>query len=168
MKNYQKIIILGNLVLVLVLFHRSVYKKETILSKGTLVLMPLAPVDPRSLMQGDYMQLNYDLGVSEFQELKHTRGFCVVSLDGRQVATVRRFQTGEKHLQEGELLVKYFSGESGSVRIGAESYFFQEGTVESYTGARYGGLRVDDEGNSVLQGLYDSTRRKMRALPVKK
>ncbi|MFX7329222.1 GDYXXLXY domain-containing protein, partial [Acinetobacter baumannii] len=34
-------------------------QKEMLLKEGQLVLLPLAPVDPRSLMQGDYMALRY-------------------------------------------------------------------------------------------------------------
>ena len=38
-----------------------VWSNERILSGGQTVLLELAPVDPRSLMQGDYMALNYAL-----------------------------------------------------------------------------------------------------------
>lgn len=59
-KNY-KIVLATNLILVLVFFAFSVMQKETLIAKGTEVLLRLAPVDPRSLMQGDYMALNYEV-----------------------------------------------------------------------------------------------------------
>jgi uncharacterized membrane-anchored protein len=37
----------------------SIAAKERLLAHGRIVVLELAPVDPRSLMQGDYMQLNY-------------------------------------------------------------------------------------------------------------
>ena len=55
MKKYSSILIIANLVLLLVYFNWSVYQKEQTLKEGQLVLLQLAPVDPRSLMQGDYM-----------------------------------------------------------------------------------------------------------------
>ncbi len=56
--NFRYKFLIGlNLLLVLVAFNYSVYTKEKTLEAGTLVLLELAPVDPRSLMQGDYMVL---------------------------------------------------------------------------------------------------------------
>ena len=57
-KNYKTVLAV-NLVLVLLFFAFSVVQKETLIGKGTEVLLRLAPVDPRSMMQGDYMALNY-------------------------------------------------------------------------------------------------------------
>ncbi len=37
----------------------SVQKMEHIIANGKTVLLPLAPVDPRALLMGDYMDLNY-------------------------------------------------------------------------------------------------------------
>lgn len=36
-----------------------------------------------------------------------------------------------------------------------ESFFFEEGQGEVYEKAVYGGLRVDEAGNSILVGLYN-------------
>lgn len=157
MSKLKKILLILNLALIVVLFNFSVYKKEQTLHKGTLVLMPLAPVDPRSLMQGDYMRLNYDYGQVNSWDLAK-RGYCVVQLNDSSVARVVRFQPSIRPLAANERLVKYFIGSSG-VRIGAESYFFEEGTADKYAEAKYGALKVDDNGNSVLYGLYDEQKR---------
>ena len=156
MKQAKKYIILLNLLLVLFFFHHSIWKKEKVLEKGKLVLLRLAPVDPRSLMQGDYMVLNYDLGRGHYPENFPKRGYCIVLTDAGNVATVVRLQPKEKPLTEGELAVKYFTGGDNNIRIGAESYFFEEGSASIYDSARYGALRVDEQGNSVLYGLYDN------------
>jgi uncharacterized membrane-anchored protein len=50
MRKYRWIIILLNLVLVILYFTFAVVSKENLLSNGKLVLLELAPVDPRSLM----------------------------------------------------------------------------------------------------------------------
>ena len=39
--------------------NATVWRYEHAMSSGEVVLLRLAPVDPRSLMQGDYMRLNY-------------------------------------------------------------------------------------------------------------
>ena len=159
MKLYKKIIILLNLVLVVVLFNFSVWKKEKVLAEGNMVLLQLAPVDPRSLMQGDYMELRYDFGITEAMRTPAAkRGFCVIKTDANKVGRAVRFQTGPTPLHEGEQLLRYHRSEF-DLHLGAESYFFEEGTAESFNNARYGGLRVDDKGNSILVGLYDEQHR---------
>ena len=40
-------------------FNAQILLKEHTRTSGNLVLLELAPVDPRSLMQGDYMTLRY-------------------------------------------------------------------------------------------------------------
>lgn len=45
------------------------------------------------------------------------------------------------------------------LRLGAESFFFEEGTVELYQGAECGELKVDRHGEAVLVGLRDAKRR---------
>ena len=61
MKKYKWAIIVVNLILLLAYFNYSVFQKERILKDGKLILLELAPVDPRSLMQGDYMELWYKI-----------------------------------------------------------------------------------------------------------
>ena len=45
----------------------KVQQFEDVLATGKPVVLKIAPVDPRSLMQGDYMVLNYAI-LSEFQQ----------------------------------------------------------------------------------------------------
>ena len=49
----------GGLALVLVLVNLLVLQKQRVLDGGRTVLLGLRPADPRSLMQGDYMELRY-------------------------------------------------------------------------------------------------------------
>lgn len=158
----SKWIILLNLFLLLGYFVYSVLGKEKLLKEGTLVLLELAPVDPRSLMQGDYMQLSYKIA----RELNHDsipkRGYFVVKLDTNSVAQSIRIQTGREPLASGELLIEYTAPRIWDMNIGAESYFFQEGNAAQYDSARYGGVRIDGKGNSLLIGLYDKDRKLLK------
>jgi uncharacterized membrane-anchored protein len=47
-------------VLVLAVCNGLIWQKEKVLRDGKVMLLRLAPRDPRSLMQGDYMVLNYE------------------------------------------------------------------------------------------------------------
>lgn len=156
-RNLRNIVVLVNLVAVLAFFNLSVVEKEEVLTEGKLVLLALVPVDPRSLMQGDYMTLSY--AISQTQELEKlpSRGYAVVRLDSQNVAQLVRYQPEKEPLNDGELLIRYSKG-SWSLNLGAESYFFEEGQAETFERAAYGGLKVDDEGNSILVGLYDENR----------
>lgn len=156
MSKTKGIIILVNLLLLMGYFNWSIMAKEKTLSKGKLVLLHLAPVDPRSLMQGDYMRLNYDITAAHGEIAK--RGYCVVALDKHGVAQKQRFQDELQPLKSGEFALKYFSvnnWRSSMIQIGAESFFFEEGEGKRFEAAKYGGIRVDNAGNSVLEGLYD-------------
>lgn len=157
MKNIKILFIIGNLVLLLLYFNWSVFQKEQIIKDGQLILLSLAPVDPRSLMQGDYMRLRYDLSEDINRDSIPKRGYCIVRLDKHQVAKRVRFQEHAQPLKEGEYAINYSYSDSWNVNIGAESYFFQEGEAEKYEAAKYGGVKVDKAGNSVLVGLYDES-----------
>ncbi|GIU50541.1 GDYXXLXY domain-containing protein [Shewanella sp. KT0246] len=61
MKNLNNIILVGTLVLILGLVNWQIYQKEQHIHHGELIYLELAPVDPRSLMQGDYMALRFQI-----------------------------------------------------------------------------------------------------------
>src|SRR5690606_13387429 len=55
----RNLAILAGLLVALLVVNISVLRYERILRHGDLVLLELAPLDPRSLMQGDYMRLQF-------------------------------------------------------------------------------------------------------------
>lgn len=155
MKKYKSILILFNLALLLAYFVYSVIQKETLLKEGSLVLLELAPVDPRSLMQGDYMDLRYKIAIDLRNDSLPKRGYCIVQPDDHRIAQLIRVQAGRTPLNKGEQLIEYSSPNPWNISIGAESFFFQEGDAAKYDSARYGGIKVNSKGNTLLIGLYD-------------
>ncbi|RQO73787.1 hypothetical protein DBR40_13345 [Pedobacter sp. KBW01] len=158
MTKIKSIFIVINLLLLIGYFNWSIYAKERILSEGKLVLIELAPVDPRSLMQGDYMHLNYKENTFLEKVKIPKRGFCLLKIDsngiGHRIALIKDMRP----LGNDEVVVKYFFDGNEywpSIHIGAESYFFQEGKGKKYEAAKYGGLKIDRNGNSILVGLYN-------------
>jgi uncharacterized membrane-anchored protein len=153
-------VILG-LVVVLGAANVVIAQKQRVLERGGLIYLPLGPRDPRSLIQGDYMTLRYDRNVFPPASVLVTapdRGTVVLSLDQEGRRRFARLDDGTP-LASGEVRLRYkLRGRAREVHYGAESYFFQEGTARRYSGARFGVLRVDGKGNSVLVGLADAKR----------
>ncbi len=161
MKNYRTLFVLINLVCVLTYFGYNVMQKETLSKEGRLVLLELAPVDPRSLMQGDYMDLRYKIAEDASSFTPNKNGYCVVQLGRDHVAHFVRLQPDKTPLEADEYLIQY-KADNWRINIGAESFFFQEGHGERYEKAKYGGLRIDDRGHSLLIGLYDVDRKEIK------
>ena len=140
--------------LILVFLNWLVWEKEILLRDGQTMFLRLAPRDPRSLLQGDYMVLRYKItqpAASQHRGDVPAQGKLVVALDPRGVARFVRFHEGEA-LREGEWFLAY--KRRGELRIGAESFFFQEGHAKYYgRPARYGELKVARSGKSVLVAL---------------
>jgi len=139
-------------ILVLVVVNILVVQKERLSANGQVVLLELAPVDPRSLIQGDYMRLRYSISGEVESNIDQKDGFIVVRLDKDNIAEYVRIHDLQIPLAHGELLLRYRQ-RAFDVRIGPESFFFQEGHAKYYNNARYGELRVSDSGDVLLVGL---------------
>lgn len=160
----RNIVLWGVLVLILVVVNGQIIGKERVLARGEIMLLELAPRDPRSLLQGDYMALRYRLARKvgrRFSKVASLDGHAVVRLDEHGVARFVRIYDAAQGLQ-GEEKLLFFRKRGESVRLAGDAFFFQEGQGERYQNARYGELRVDDEGNAVLVGLRDG---QLQALP---
>lgn len=141
----------------------SIYGKERVIRAGETIYLELAPVDPRSLMQGDYMALRFRLA-DRIQVWRATEGRAQLrraplSVDERGVATLSEEAGGlatPNEEADGSLVIA-FRIRGGRVWLGTNAYFFAEGTADRYTGARYGEFRIDPSGGeAVLVGLRDA------------
>jgi uncharacterized membrane-anchored protein len=138
--------------MVLLTLNGLVWQKEQLLASGRMVLLDLAPRDPRSLMQGDYMELRYVVAGNVPTDAPRD-GAVVLRVDPNGVASYERVYDGGP-LAPNEQLLRYRRRDH-NVRLGAESYFFQEGHADRYAAARYGELKVTPSGDAVLVGLRD-------------
>ncbi|MBL8383963.1 MAG: GDYXXLXY domain-containing protein [Burkholderiales bacterium] len=152
----------AGLVLVLAAVNLSVRQKEALVATGTPVLLRLAPVDPRSLMQGDYMRLDYALLRDLPPEIEAGPRTMTVrlTLDAAGVATrLAPAEGAQPAAGEAHMIVRRVGERRW--RLGSDAWFFQEGTAEVYAGARYGEYRTDAAGESVLVGLRDEHRARL-------
>jgi len=150
----RKIAALAAGVAILVLANHSIYSRERLLAEGRIALLDLAPVDPRSLMQGDYMALNFRIATEVFgRRAKEglTDGRIVVQVDERGVAKFSRMDDGSP-LAADELRIRY-RVRGDQVKFATNAFFFQEGTGKIYERARYGEFRVAPDGECLLTGL---------------
>jgi uncharacterized membrane-anchored protein len=159
----RKAVVVGTLLVILAIVNWQIAAKERVLREGELLLLELVPVDPRSLIQGDYMRLDYGIARDlEAHEAWPRDGQIVVANDADGIARfVRRYEPGGP-LGAAEHLLHY-RRRSGRVRIGTDAFFFQEGQADRYFGARYGEMRVDATGESLLIGLRDRARQPLGA-----
>ena len=149
---------------VLAVLNFWVYRKELFIETAEEVYFELAPVDPRSLMQGDYMRLNYRIVENLRKEFKRIRsageieipdaGKIVVRLDERRIAFFKSLWDGTP-LVEDERLLHYSGSNRWRVHIGSESFFFEEGQGEAYEKARYGVFKLGKDGRTILRALAD-------------
>lgn len=150
-----------SVVAVLALTNGGIWQKEQLIRHGQAVLLELAPVDPRSLMQGDYMTLRFGLP-SEVQApqqglLRSQRPRVRLQLDDSGVARLLPLAPGTA-LAPGELSVE-LTPKGGQWVLVTDAWFFAEGQAERWSAARYGEFRVDGQGRALLVGLRDAQRR---------
>ena len=154
------------LIFILILINLSIYQKEQHLAHGTVVCLRLAPVDPRSLMQGDYMALRYALADTLRKDLAeggfpdNTDGRILLHIERNCTATYVTPFIGQK-LQPGQIILRYRQRNT-HIKIATNAFFFEEGTGKHYANARYGVFRVNADGEPLLTGLKDANLRALR------
>lgn len=139
---------------VLVAVNWTIYQRERLIEQGAMARLELAPLDPRSLMQGDYMALRFQLANQVHRpdaDPKSADGHVVVKADDRGVARYVRHDAGEP-LAAGEMRMRYRVRE-GQVKFATNAWFFQEGHAKFYEQARYGEFRVALSGEMLLVGM---------------
>ncbi|WP_201534195.1 GDYXXLXY domain-containing protein [Psychrobacter ciconiae] len=173
------------LIITLSAVNISIAKYESQLANGRVVLLKLAPVDPRSLMQGDYMVLNYqledDIAEALSQSVKKTATDEDIEGDLANDTWFRPnlpeqfwHYNGFVILQLDKHHVGHFTRladnsdkttnneialrykiRDGSIYIATNAFFFQEGHAKAFENAKFGLFRVNDKGAPLLQSMVN-------------
>jgi uncharacterized membrane-anchored protein len=154
----RKAIVLIAGLLILAGVTAAISSKEQLLVSGRVVFLELAPVDPRSLMQGDYMALRFKAANDAFGTRMDQRslpgdGRIVLSMDENGVAKFKRLDNGSP-LAADEVAMQYRIRDN-KPRFATNAFFFQEGQAQDYAKARYGQFRVAASGECILTNLRD-------------
>ncbi|MBS9776382.1 MAG: GDYXXLXY domain-containing protein [Fusobacterium sp.] len=146
-KKIKYTLLIFNFILVLVLTFLSATKEQTY-RKQKAFYLKLAPIDPRSLMQGDYMRLNYEIVDKAVEKLGYDynikvrrRGYIVVKLDKNDVAeyvdVVKNIEDFKNKNKEDILFIAFKGNGYANLKINADTFLFQEGDAKLYENAKY-------------------------------
>lgn len=173
--------LVAGVLMVLAVANTGIYQREKILSAGQRVVLALAPVDPRSLIQGDYMRLRFEVADEVRtaleqvpgpvrQEIESSQdGLLVLRPDSSGVHRLQEvlpgggklMETGlvadddsRATLQDGDVLLA-FRLRDGRAHVVTDAWFFTEGQAHHFEQARYGEFRVDNDGTGLLVNMLD-------------
>lgn len=136
----------------------AIWQKQDLIAHGQPVFVALAPVDPRSLMQGDYMRLNFRVPDGTWKlappGVAAGRPHVVAQRGARGVATLLRHADAGSALAPGEFLIELTPGNGGWMLV-TDAWFFREGDGERWLHARFGEFRVAPDGRALLVGMAD-------------
>lgn len=152
--------------LTLLVANGAIWQKQNLIAHGKPVFMALLPLDPRSLMQGDYMRLRFTTldahQLPLIEDLRGTRPHMVVQLDTRGVASPKRLHRADQPLATDEMLVQ-LTPKNGAWVVVTDAWFFQEGQAQRWQAARFGEFRVLPDGRALLVGMADEALRAITA-----
>ncbi|HBD93736.1 MAG: hypothetical protein A2015_12625 [Spirochaetes bacterium GWF1_31_7] len=158
MNNLYRRVILVSIILSQLLFlFFAVFDQENRLNDGELITIEILPVDPRSLMQGDYVVLRYDISFIDGinQITAGSKINIIVIPDAKDIYRFSRVAQNDEKLQANEVLI---SGEIKGDQIfyGIESYFVEENTgLEIERTAKHALVRVHKDGKAKLIKLIE-------------
>jgi hypothetical protein len=155
--------IAATLVLTLAVANVGIWQKEDVIRHGKPVFVELAPVDPRSLMQGDYMALDFRVPRDGFFEstLSWQRPVALAEIDSSGVARLVRIEGPGAVPGPNELRIE-LTPKRGRWTVVTDAYFFREGEGERFAQAKYGEFRVLPDGKALLVGLASADRQPIR------
>ncbi len=137
----------------------SIWQKQDLIARGQPVFVALAPADPRSLMQGDFMRLNFRLPEEMVQlappGVTAARPQVRARRDARGVATLLGPHHPGVPLAADELVIE-LSPKNGSWTLVTDAWFFREGDGQRWEQARFGEFRVASDGRALLVGMADA------------
>lgn len=174
----RRLYILAILVIFFTGFVVSVVNMERLRANGTDLMLPLAAVDPRALLMGDYMALDYAVNSAIRSALIKKSGKTRLRYDDASnlaesgLAVVRLRPTLKKRpdlppkiafvrLDDGTPLGRdefplRYKARGRRVITAAPSFYFQEGEAAIYAKARYAKVKVDENGTTLLVALCDA------------
>lgn len=133
--------------------------KHYAIATGTEVVLQGAPVDPRSLMQGDYAILNYEIAVvpDRYKDSFETGDDMIVLLTKRdQVWEATEYLTDDWVARlRNEVFIRGEMQSNGSIDFGIGTYFVPEGKGRIVEQARDLKIRVSlsDDGDATVVGV---------------
>ena len=160
---WRKLWVIAVITILLAGYGFKVATTEMAFAKAPAIILETAPVDPRALLMGDYMTLNYVVSRHIWNELHYiSHPFkpesAVLALDEEGLASFSRLYLDDPQeaLADNEILVR-ISPATGEI-LGTTRFHFQEGAGEALENARYAQVRVMPKGYCMMEHLLDKDR----------
>lgn len=150
--------VLVGLAAVLAVANYAIADKERLIAHGRTVYVALAPVDPRSLMQGDYMALNFRVPNPDYSPadtFDSKRPKVVAKVDERGVAKIDQLYDGAP-LAADAVLIELAPSRHNDWMLVTDAWYFRAGEAQRWAAARYGEFRVLPDGRALLVGMADA------------
>jgi len=157
---WPAVVAVATAVVALTLINLAIFRSEAQLRDGQAFYLQLAPVDPRSLLQGDYMALNYQVASelrSLWPEQMPNTAWVRLRLDSQQIASEPELRGSLPPPSPGFVVLRVRKVGS-RVTFATDGYYFEEGQGERYESARYGLFRSDGVDKALLAELADENR----------
>jgi uncharacterized membrane-anchored protein len=156
-----KKISITTLLVILVGFNFSIFQKEQVKKSTDEVILKLRPVDPRSIIQGDYMTLAYEIEEQSEKVNKDVKkpGFLIIEKGENNIANFVGFYK-DQTLTENQKLIKYYSNWRGA-RIHPHSFMFQEGKAINFEAAKYALFKYNGDREYLLDSLLNEKLEKI-------
>ena len=138
------------------LFSVLILRNDNTLQRGHSVFVSLLPADPRSILQGDYMVLRYEMHIhGSIPDAKGLKAY--VKLNEQNVVSETRFNLADRTDAKEWLpiLLKRLPHSSSFYPV-TTSYLFAEGLADCYSHAKFAEFKVIDTGQAILYRLTDT------------
>ena len=184
--------IFGGLIAVLLISSQDIARKEYLLATGIPIVLELAPVDPRSLMQGDYMTLgfainnhlsaierrNADITIPKNKALRvymqpsDSSASKLVALEDPATKQVMWLESNgitltveqPTELVLADLAVLRLNYKDRQWRPnGVDAWFFPEGQASYFENAKYGEFKSNSVGDVLLYQMLNAQAQPMAA-----
>jgi len=162
----RKALLLSVLIIMQLLFiGTQIATSEHALTTGTQVKLELQPLDPRSIMQGDYVDLSYTISTlnenpwgsqweNRWDKDLHVgqRMKLVLSPDAQGIYQFKEMYEGQPIAADEVIINGKYQG--WRIMFGIEHYFVPEGTgFEVEQSMNYAYVRIASNGNAILERL---------------
>ena len=144
----------------LIILFVIIFQKETILRNGTDIVLQVEPVDPRSILQGDYVQLSYNISQIDTNE-RYDRVYVLLEKDANGIYQIKEIydtikEARDKQTKEHQVIVTG-KANGDTITYGIENFFIEEGTgIEVEQNAKYANIKVGSNGDAILISISKS------------
>jgi uncharacterized membrane-anchored protein/uncharacterized membrane protein len=133
-------------------------KNEVALQSGKEVRLALAPVDPRSMLQGDYVTLRYDIstlpGTTDLPANKKIKVVLTPTSEGLYeyggYYKIKGHWNKPYESSDDHIVVNGTTYSDHDVQYGIESFFIQEGAGQVFEDKTLAIIKVSENGNALL------------------